>query len=141
MVRAFREAGDASGAGVFFPASAIARGVVPRGLAELGAQVDQVTAYRTVNPPLDVPACERAVEAGEVAVVTFTSPSALKGLRDGLGDALFRRLTETVPAAAIGSTTAGALADAGWERIQVATESTLEGLAEAAMKAAPTGQA
>ncbi len=140
LVRSFREAGDAAGARVLFPASAIARDVVPQGLAELGAQVDQVTAYRTVNPPLDFPACEKAVNAGEVTVVTFTSPSAMEGLREGLGDSLFTRLARSVPAAAIGSTTAGALAEAGWERIQVAEESTLEGLAEAAMKAA-TGRA
>lgn len=136
LVRAFREAGDARGARIFLPASAIALDAVPQGLAELGAQVDQVTAYRTVNPPLDVAACEASLEAGEVQVVTFTSPSAMKGLRDGLGRTLFMKLARGVPAAAIGATTARALAGAGWDTIRVAEESTLEGLAEAALRAA-----
>ena len=135
LIQAFREAGDARGALVFFPASAIARDVVPRGLRELGADVTQVTAYRTVHPPLDVRACERTLERGEVAAVTFTSPSAMRGLKNGLGRALFQRLARTVPGIAIGRTTAGALEEAGWERIQVADESTLDGLAAAALKA------
>ena len=135
LVQSFRQAGDASGARVLFPASAIARDVVPRGLEELGAQVHQVTAYRTVYPPLDVEACREAVDGGEVAVVTFTSPSAMKGLMEGLGPALFTRLARWAPAAAIGSTTAQALAEAGWAEIHVAEESTLEGLAETALRA------
>ncbi len=144
LVGAFTEAGDITGARVFLPASAIARDVIPRGLRGLGAEVVQVTAYRMVTLPLDAGLCRRALERGEVQVVTFASPSAMSGLREGLGDALFRRLAETVPAAAMGNTTAGALREAGWGRIAVASEPTLEGLARAALDAAgfpgePTG--
>ena len=139
MVEAFREAGDAPGARVFFPASAIAREVVPKGLTALGAQVHQVTAYQMVMLPLDAGACGAAFDRGEVQVVTFASPSAMEGLKAGLGQELFLRLAEDTPAAAMGTTTAGALEDAGWQRIQVATEATLEGLAEAALQAVLEG--
>ncbi len=91
LVEAFRVAGDAGGARVFFPASAIARDVIPDGLTELGATVDRRTAYRMVTLPLDGAACRASVEAGELQVVTFASPSAVDALRVGIGEDLFRR--------------------------------------------------
>jgi len=135
LIRAFRVAGDASGARVFLPASAIARDELPMGLVALGAEVHRVVAYRTVHPALDVAACRRAIDGGDVSVVTFTSPSAMKGLKSGLGDELFLRLARNISAAAIGETTASALRQAGWERVVVAQEATLEGLAGAAVHA------
>lgn len=135
LVEVFRAAGDALGARVFFPSSAIAREVIPRGLTDLGAEVHVVTAYRMIVLPLDAKACAAAVDGGEVGVVTFASPSALEGMRVGVGEALFRRLASEVPGAAMGETTAGALRGAGWKRVVVATEATLEGLAEVAWAA------
>ncbi len=133
LVREFEVAGDGAGALVFFPASAIARDTLPRGLEALGARVVQVTAYQMVNLPMDREACAAAFEGGEVQVVTFASPSAMEGLRTGVGEELFLRLAGAVPAAALGATTADALRSAGWERVQVASDATLEGLAEAAL--------
>jgi uroporphyrinogen-III synthase len=135
LVEAFAEAGDAEGARVFFPASAIAREVIPQGLAELGAQVDRTTAYRTVTLPLDASSCRASVDNGEVDVVTFASPSAMEALREGIGDELFRRLSLGTPAAAMGPTTEEALRKAGWVRLAVAENPTLEGLADAAQRA------
>jgi uroporphyrinogen-III synthase len=136
LVEAFRLAGDAAGARVFFPASAIARETIPAGLRALGAVVERITAYRTVALPLDREACRRQVEGGEVQVVTFTSPSAMEGLRAGLGEDLFRSLAGSVPAAAMGPTTAASLEGMGWKRVVVAGTATMEGLARAAAKAA-----
>ena len=102
----------------------------------LGAQVDQVTAYRMVTLPLDAAACLGALESGSVQAVTFASPSAMEGLKKGLGPELFQRLGREVPAAAMGATTAGALEGEGWARIEVAEEPTLEGLAAAALRGA-----
>ena len=136
LVEAFRVADDAQGARVFFPASAIARDVIPEGLSKLGARVDRMTAYRMVTLPLDGAACRAAVDAGEVQVVTFASPSAMKGLREGIGEELFGQLARGTPAAAMGPTTASALREAGWVKMAVAEEPTLEGLADAAEEAA-----
>jgi uroporphyrinogen III methyltransferase/synthase len=139
VVEAFTKAGDAPGARVFFPASAIARDVVTSGLKALGAAVDQVTAYRMVTLPLDGDACRASLEAGEVQAVTFASPSAMQGLKEGLGGDLFFRLAREVPAAAMGETTAGALREEGWKGVTVAREATLKGLAMAALEAAEPG--
>lgn len=136
VVEAFRLAGDAGGTRIFFPASAIARDVIPNGLTALGAQVDQVTAYRLVTLPLNSAACRNSLDRGEVQAITFASPSAMEGLREGLGEDLFARLAVEVPAAAMGATTAGALEGAGWKRVEIAEEPTLEGLAAAAVRRA-----
>jgi uroporphyrinogen-III synthase len=136
LVEAFQVAGDAPDAKVFFPASAIARDVIPDGLSKLGARVDRMTAYRMVTLPLDGSACRAAVDAGELQVVTFASPSAMKGLREGLGEDLFGQLARGTPAAVMGPTTASALREAGWVNVAVAGEPTLEGLADAAEEAA-----
>ncbi|MGW8266859.1 MAG: uroporphyrinogen-III synthase, partial [Longimicrobiales bacterium] len=133
VVEAFRDAGDAGGARVLFPSSAIARVVIPEGLTALGAAVHVVTAYRMTTLPLDGKACAAAVDRGEVGVVTFASPSAMEGLRAGVGEALFERLASGTPAAAMGTTTATALRAAGWERVVVAEEATLEALAAVAL--------
>jgi uroporphyrinogen-III synthase len=136
LVEAFRVAGDGKDTKVFFPASAIARDVIPAGLTKLGAEVDRMTAYRVVTLPLDGERCRASVDAGEVQVVTFASPSALQAFRAGVGEDLFRRLTREIPAAAMGPTSADALRNADWQRVAVAGTPTLEGLADAAEAAA-----
>lgn len=139
LVEAFRKAGDGAGARVFFPASARARRVIPEGLEALGARVHEVTAYRLANLPVDGEACLAAMDAGEVRAVAFASPSALEGLRKGVGDGAFGRMARELPAAAMGATTAGALEGRGWKRIVIASHPTLDALAEAALKAAGQG--
>ncbi len=73
--------------------------------------------------------------------MTFASPSAMEALRAGIGEELFSRLAGGIPAAAMGPTTAGALAEAGWRKVSVADTPTLEGLADAAGLAAEMGVA
>lgn len=132
VVAVFKEAGDAEGRKIFFPASAIALEVIPEGLRGLGAEVDRATAYRMVTLPVDGDACRSSLEGGEVDVVTFASPSAMAALRSGIGQELFDRMAKVVPAAAMGPTTAGALEEGGWVRVSVAETPTLAGLADAA---------
>jgi uroporphyrinogen-III synthase len=136
LVEVFRRAGDAGGTRVLFPASAIAREVVPRGLEELGARVDRVTAYRTVSVDLDAESCRTRLERGEVGVITFASPSAGESLERSLGPKLMKGMKETLPAAAIGPTTGRALRESGWRRVVVAEPHTLESLARTAVEAA-----
>ena len=135
LVEAFRLAGDAKGARVFFPASEIARDVIPDGLADLGAEVDRITAYRMVTLKVDAASCRASVEKGEVQTVTFASPSALEALKAQLEEDLFNRIREEIPAATMGPTTAAASEKAGWKRVSVARSPTLEGLVAAAEEA------
>lgn len=131
LVEAFRVAGDAAGVRVFFPASAVARDVIPQGLKELGASVDRTTAYQLVTLPVDGDACRADLEGGRVQAVTFASPSAMKALRDEIGPDLFLRLAGEIPAGSMGPTTSAALAEAGWGVLAEAVEPTLEALVDA----------
>jgi uroporphyrinogen-III synthase len=135
LVEAFRVAEDADGAEVFFPASAIAREVIPEGLRELGARVDRMTAYRMITLPLDGASCRSSFDAGEVAVITFASPSAMEAFRKGVGEEFFGELARSIPAAVMGPTTAQAVREAGWGSLEVAREPTLEGLVAAVEEA------
>lgn len=129
LVVALKEAGVGAGDRVFFPASAIARDVVPDGLLRLGAEVTQVVAYRTVVPPLDAAACRTELESGAVKIITFTSPSTVQNLRSELGPDVFGLAVRTARAVAIGPTTAEAVRSAGFEDVAVAEPHSLEELA------------
>jgi uroporphyrinogen III methyltransferase/synthase len=130
-VKAFEQTGWANGARVFFPASSIARPTIPEGLTALGADVEQVVAYDTTSAAVDPDRCLADVEVGGVNIVTFTSPSAVRGLKQGLGPAHFARIMERVVPAVIGPTTAEALREAGAGEMIEASPSTLDGLVEA----------
>lgn len=69
---------DLKGLRVLVPASARARDTLAAGLVSQGAQVEVVTAYRTVMPP-DAPARLGRALAEGVALVTLASPSAVEG--------------------------------------------------------------
>lgn len=137
LVEAFRETGWAQGARVLFPASDIALDTVPRGLRELGAEVEEVTAYRTRPAELDPEEVAETVETGRLDALTWTSPSAVDAFRGALGEDAWEHTVAGSLSAAIGPTTANALRDAGVppERIIIAEPSTLDGLTAAVMDA------
>jgi uroporphyrinogen-III synthase len=136
LVSEFEAHGDVEGATVLFPASEVARPVIPEGLEALGAQVESVTAYRLVTLPVDGSAVESALESGAVHMVTFASPSAMEALRSGLGPDLFRRLAKGLPAVALGPTTANALREAHWVSIVEAAAPDFEAMVDAAVQVA-----
>ncbi len=133
LVAAMGELG-CEGARVLFPASAIARATIPRGLESQGAQVDQVIAYRNVPAELDREACRLPIESRQIAAVTFASPSAAEGLEEALGDELFERLMCNAAKIAIGPTTATALEHLGYAADAIADKGDLTALAEAVEK-------
>lgn len=134
LLEAFETAGDATGARVLFPCSDLAGDELPRGLRNLGAEVERIVAYRTVLTPPDPMELRRAIEAGTVRVATFTSPSTVEGFLAGTADATVKLMRRRLAAAAIGTTTAAALQAARWPAI-VADEASLEALADAAERA------
>jgi uroporphyrinogen-III synthase len=118
---------------VLFPASSRALPTIAKGLAQLGAEVTQVEAYRTEASSLDLTECRDWIARGEVGAVTFASPSAVIELERALGKEDFDKLLKTAAAIAIGPTTARVLTELG--RTPVMAESaTLSGLANTAFK-------
>lgn len=130
LVAALGRYGVGPGTRVFFPASQIARATLESGLRALGAEVERVTAYRTLAAPLDRESCRRALDAGEVQVISFASPSSVNGLVAGLGTELFRQTARRVVMAAIGPTTAAAVREAHAQQVIEAADHSLPGLVE-----------
>jgi uroporphyrinogen III methyltransferase/synthase len=138
LIASFAEAGEersVAGRRILFPASDRAARTLQAGLAALGAEVVRVEAYRTAAAPLAAAPCLAALARGEVDVVTFASPSAVDGLGGALGAPGLAQLLTHAAVAAIGPTTAAALARRGRSADAVAEPGTLDGLVAAALAA------
>jgi uroporphyrinogen-III synthase len=122
---------------VLFPASSRALPTIAKGLAQLGAHVTQVEAYRTAASSLDVNECRDWISRNEVGAVTFASPSAVIELERALGKDDFDKLLTTAAAVAIGPTTARVLTELGCTP-DMAESATLRGLANTAFKLVQT---
>ena len=116
------------GVPVLLPGADIGRDVLASGLAELGAQVERVAAYRTVTPKDAGPQARKLLSQG-VDVITFTSSSTVRNLLALLdGD---KALLESSLIACIGPVTAAAAQDLDVRVDLVAGEATVEGLVAA----------
>jgi uroporphyrinogen-III synthase len=124
LVQAFAGRG-CRGARVLVPASSRAREELAAGLRELGAQVDAVSAYATVEPE-DLRERVAGCLAEGFDAVAFASPSAVEGFTAASGEA-----SRGLPAVVIGPTTAAAARAAGLDVRATASPSTAEGLVEA----------
>lgn len=114
LLDVLRRAVDPHGRRFLLPRSQLGRDTLAAGLREAGARVDALTAYRTLRPPLDAADLGRRLVAGEIDVLTFTSPSTVAHLLEGL-DEPAREAARRCTIAAIGATTARALAREGFE--------------------------
>jgi uroporphyrinogen III methyltransferase/synthase len=108
-----------------------ARDVLPDGLADLGAQVDRIDAYRSVNDGSGATRLKKSLESNSVHAVTFTSASSVHAYADLIGDELKLK----APAVTIGPQTSEAVQNAGIELLAEAEESTIDGLVEAVERA------
>ena len=112
---------------VLLPGADIARDLLARGLAQLGAQVEMVAAYRTVAAPDIGRLARKALDQG-VDIVTFTSSSTVRNLLEALdGDG--SGLKSSV-IACIGPATAATARELGLHVDLVAAKHNVEGLAE-----------
>lgn len=122
---------DWQGVPVLLPGSDIGREVLADGLAELGAQVERIAAYRTVTPQGASQLARQILKDG-VDVITFTSSSTVRNTLDILeGD---KQYLEASFIACIGPITAATARDLGLRVDLVADENTVEGLVESLVR-------
>ncbi len=111
---------------IFLPRSDRANAELVKKLKELGAQVKDVVAYKTVRPDeSSAVKIEQMVSEG-VDAVMFFSPSAVRHLRDLLGEQRFGELGRQVVFAAIGPVTETALRSAKVDRVVMAHDTTVD---------------
>lgn len=129
---ALRTGRDLRGTRLLLPRADIARPALPDALRAAGAQVTEVTAYRTIAAP-DWPgaaACEMLLRR-EIDAVTFTSASAVRSAVQSLGAPRAVDLLSTAVVAAIGPVTARAARELGIETEVMPPTYTTEALAQA----------
>lgn len=118
-----------SGVRVLIVAGDRADVALARQLAALGARVERVTAYRTLDDPEGAALAAGLVLAGGADVMVVASPSAVGAVRSRLPAWPARARV-----VAIGPTTARAAREAGWP-VEMAASPTPRGLVEAAVRA------
>jgi len=117
-----------AGLRVLVPASTEAREELAAGLRGLGAMLEVVAAYSTVEPPGLEAAVARCLDQG-FDLALFASPSAVEGFAQRAGER-----ARGLPVAVIGPTTEAAARVAGFDVRGVAAPSTLEALVAAAAR-------
>jgi uroporphyrinogen III methyltransferase/synthase len=112
LLAALREGGGLAGRRLLFVRGERARDVLPAGLREAGAVVDEWVVYRTIPAPLDEAALRAALVRGELDALTFTSASAVRRFAACL-DAAALAAARGLLSGALGESTAAALREAG----------------------------
>jgi uroporphyrinogen III methyltransferase/synthase len=119
---------------VLIPRAAQARDILPETLRSWGAEVRLVEVYRTVIPRADAAGLLRALRAGKVDMVTFTSSSTVTNFAALLGGlSLIDALARTA-IACIGPITQKTVEELGGRADVVATDFTIPGLVRAIAK-------
>ena len=104
---------------ILIPRAEIARDILPAGLKNLGAEVEVIATYRTINPKID----QTDIDAD---LITFTSSSTVKNFVESFGIDPLKK----IPSASIGIITSETLRNFGVEPIIEAQEFTIDGLVE-----------
>ncbi len=128
IVAGFAERGVA-GQRLLLPRADIADPNLALGLRQLGAEVDEVTAYHTVPATEDAATLAELLEEGQLDIATFASSSTVRNLCAALGPR--QALLDRVRTVCIGPVTAQAARELGVHVDAVADVHTVDGLVEA----------
>jgi uroporphyrinogen III methyltransferase/synthase len=115
---------------VLLPRAMEARAVLPEELTRMGAKVNEVTAYQTVQASDGVDQLIDGLRQGRIDMVTFTSSSTAKNFKALLPEQ-HGGLMKGVRVASIGPITAETALSLGFESTIVASEFTISGLCSA----------
>lgn len=131
LLEKLSDRGDVAGSRVLYVTAEGSREVLPEGLTALGATVNVINAYRSIQDGTGASRLKRALESGTISAVTFTSASAVRSYAALVGEEMSLR----APAITIGPQTSEAVTAAGIELLAEAQESTTDGLIAAVERA------
>jgi len=114
---------------ILLPRADIADKELAQEIAQLGAEIHELSIYKTTLPRTDVFLAEQMLLKNDIDVVTFTSPSTVINLLKLLNNDL--EVINRTKVACIGSKTAAKATEAGLQVDIVARKSTIAGLVEA----------
>lgn len=130
VVEAFA-AENLSGKRVLLPRAKEARPILPKELHRMGADVDEVPVYQTVQVADDVQKLLEQLQNKAVDMVTFTSSSTVRNFHQLLPPQTGPSLMQGVAVACIGPITADTAHELGFQVSVVADRFTIEGLIQA----------
>jgi uroporphyrinogen III methyltransferase/synthase len=113
---------------ILIPRASKARDVLPEGLKKLGADVDVVETYRTVNSGGKKEDFEMLIRENKVDVITFTSSSTVTNFVEIMGQVY--EIPRSIEVACIGPVTAAAAKKAGFKIDIRQEEYTMDGLVQ-----------
>jgi uroporphyrinogen III methyltransferase/synthase len=123
------------GINVLIPRAEVAREMLPEQLRAQGAAVDVVPVYRTVLPETGLTRLKEQIQAGAIAVITFTSSSTVANFVELIGGATeARRLGSKATIACIGPITARTAEEYGLPVTIMPDENTVSALAQAIVR-------
>ncbi len=112
---------------VLLPRAEVAREVLPEELARSGADVKVVTAYKTIQPELDMDLLQEA----KPDIITFTSSSTVSNFVSAVGQDNIKNVLNGTIIASIGPITADTASDLGLKTDIMPEAYTIPGLVEA----------
>ncbi len=111
-----------------------ARSVLPEELVKMGADVDEVIAYQTVQDSTAKAQLLEELEACRIDMVTFTSSSTVTNFKDLIPPDRFETLMKDVAVASIGPITSETAEKNGFQVDTAAEQYTISGLCEAIVR-------
>jgi uroporphyrinogen III methyltransferase/synthase len=130
VVEAFAKE-SVQGQKILLPRAKEARVILPQELKRMGAEVDEVTAYQTIQAADGQSELIRALQNKDVDMLTFTSSSTVRNFKALLPEKGNRQLLEDVTVACIGPITAQTAKELGFTTDITAERFTISGLMEA----------
>jgi uroporphyrinogen III methyltransferase/synthase len=116
---------------VLLPRPAVARDYIPKKLKSLGAIVDVVEAYQTVQPEYSQDQLGELFKNGAIDMIIFTSPSTVTNFLDLFEGTLIYKELSKVEVACIGPITAQKASEIGLKVAIVPDEYTVNALTRA----------
>ena len=133
LAGAIQAADDLLDKRVLLARSDIARDALPTALANGGANVTDLTVYRTVPDEFDVAHVTALAEEGRIDAVTFTSSSTVEFFVRGVGEDFVKTHAGRIAAVSIGPITSAALRARGIKPAAEAADYTIPGLVRAVL--------
>ncbi|MCU0613494.1 MAG: uroporphyrinogen-III C-methyltransferase [Desulfobacterales bacterium] len=123
-----------AGKKILLPRAREARPVLPVELRKMGATVDEIITYRTIQDRQNADILLEDLQNDAIDMVTFTSSSTVKNFKALIPDDMFFSLLDGVTVACIGPITADTAKELGFSVHVMADEFTIPGLCQAIVR-------
>ena len=130
VVEAFSQE-NIAGKKILLPSAQEARPVLPVELRKMGAIVDEIITYHTIQDRQNADILLEDLQNETIDMVTFTSSSTVKNFKALIPDDMFISLLDGVTVACIGPITADTAKELGFNVHIIADEYTIPGLCQA----------